>query len=142
MYENLTKYLLELPGNENSMWINDKENDGMPEHPVQMPYVNYSKLIRNFTADVYSFVEEHEEMELNRYSDILEANGIKWRKDSMSAASVENLDAKCVLALILGAVRAERFCDGALLGFFENGFIARWIERLKELDIEIALHQK
>ena len=75
-------------------------------------------------------------MELNRYSDILEANGIKWRRDSMSAVSVENLDAKCVLALILGAVRAERFCDGALLRFFENGSIARWIERLKELDKE------
>lgn len=142
MYENLTKYLLVLPGNENGMWINDKENDGTPEHPVQMPYVNYSKLIRNFTADVCSFVEAHEEMELNHYSDILEANGIKWRKDSMSASSVENLDAKCVLALILGAVRAERFCDGALLRFFENGSIARWLERLKELDIEIALHQK
>lgn len=142
MYENLTKYLLELPGDEKGMWIIDKENDGTSEHPVQMPCVNYSKLIRNFTADVCSFVEAHEEMELNHYSDILEANGIKWRKDSMSAASVENLDAKCVLALILGAVRAERFCDGALLRFFENGSIARWLERLKELDIEIALHQK
>ena len=31
---------------------------------------------------------------------------------------------------------AERFCDGALPGFFENGSIARWLERLKELDIE------
>ena len=37
---------------------------------------------------------------------------------------------------ILGAVRAERFCDGVLLGFFENGSIARWIERLKELDTD------
>lgn len=136
MYESLTKYLLEFPGDEKGMWIINKENDGTPEHPVQMPYVNYSKLARSFTADVYSFVEAHEEMELNRYSDILETNGIKWRRDSMSAVSVENLDAKCVLALILGAVRAERFCDGALLCFFENGSIARWIERLKELDKE------
>lgn len=136
MYENLTKYLLEFPGDEKGMWIINKENDGTPEHPVQMSYVNYSKLARSFTADVYSFVVAHEEMELNRYSDILEANGIKWRRDSMSAVSVENLDAKCVLALILGAVRAERFCDGALLRFFENGSIARWIERLKELDKE------
>ena len=136
MYERLTKYLLEFPGDEKGMWIIDRENDGTLEYPIQMPYVNYSKLVRNFTADVYSFVEAHEEMELNRYSDILEANGIKWRRDSMSAVSVENLDAKCVLALILGAVRAERFCDGALLRFFENGSIARWIERLKELDKE------
>lgn len=137
MYESLTKYLLELPGDEKGMWIIDKESDGTSEHPVQMPYVNYSKLVRNFTVDVYSFAEAHEEIELNRYSDILEANGIKWGTNSMSKVAVENLDAKCVLAMILGAVRAERFCDGALLRFFENGSIARWLERLKELDIEM-----
>lgn len=51
-------------------------------------------------------------------------------------SAVENLDAKCVLVMILGAVRAERFCDGALLRFFENGSIARWLEKLKELDTE------
>lgn len=136
MYERLTKYLLEFPGDEKGMWIIDRENDGTPEYPIQMPYVNYSKLVRNFTADVYSFAEAHKEMELNHYSDILEANGIKWRTDSMSKATVENLDAKCVLAMILGAIRAERFCDGALLRFFENGSIARWLEKLKELDTE------
>ena len=136
MYESLTKYLLEFPGDEKGMWIIDRANDGTPEHPIQMPYVNYSKLVRNFTADVYSFVEAHEEIELNHYSDILEANGIKWETNSMSKAAVENLDAKCVLAMIFGAVRAERFCDGALLRFFENGSIVRWLERLKELDTE------
>ena len=136
MYERLTKYLLEFPGDEKGIGIIDRENDGTPEYPIQMPYVNYSKLVRNFTADVYSFAEAHKEMELNHYSDILEANGIKWRTDSMSKAAVENLDAKCVLAMILGAIRAERFCDGALLRFFENGSIARWLEKLKELDTE------
>lgn len=136
MYESLTKYLLELPGDEKGIWIIDRGSDGTLEHPVQMPYVNYSKLVRNFIADVYSFAEAHKEMELNHYSDILEANGIEWATDSMSKAAVENLDAKCVLAMILGAVRADRFCDGALLRFFENGSIARWLERLKELDTE------
>ena len=33
---------------------------------------------------------------------------------------MDTLDAKCVMALIVGAVRAERFCDGALLGKIEN----------------------
>ena len=136
MYESLTKYLMGLAGDEKGTWIIDKENDGTPEHPIQMPYVNYSRMVRDFTDDVYSFVETHEEMGLNHYSDILKANGIKWGTDSMSTAVVENLDAKCVLTMILGAVRAERFCDGALLGFFENGSVARWLERLKELDIE------
>ena len=75
-------------------------------------------------------------MGLRSYAEILKENGIEWGMDSMSTAVVENLDAKCVIAMILGAVRAERFCDGALLGFFENGSIARWIERLKKLDTE------
>ena len=52
----------------------------------------------------------------------------------MTTAVIENLDAKCILAMILGAIRAERFCDGALLGFLEEGSIARWLERLEALD--------
>ena len=38
------------------------------------------------------------------------------------------------MALIMAAVRAERFCDGALKEFFENGSIEKWLLRLKELD--------
>ena len=41
---------------------------------------------------------------------------------------------QCVMALIVGAVRAERFCDGALLTFFTDGSIRRWLERLKEIN--------
>jgi hypothetical protein len=51
----------------------------------------------------------------------------------MSDADVSKLDAQCIMALIMGAVRAERFCDGALLGFFKDGSIQKWLERLKEL---------
>lgn len=56
-------------------------------------------------------------MELNRYGDILNQNGLKWGSKSMSTADVSNLDAQCIMALITGAVRAERFCDGACLDF-------------------------
>ena len=38
------------------------------------------------------------------------------------------------MALLLEAVRAERFCDGALLGFFEDGSVKRWLLRLREID--------
>ena len=136
VYESLTKYLMELASDKNGMWIIDKDNDGTAEHPISMPYVNYSRMVMKFTEDVYSFVEAHGDMGLNNYSEILKANGIEWDMDSMSKAVVENLDAKCVLAMILGAIRAERFCDGALLDLFENDSIARWLKRLKELDTE------
>ena len=43
---------------------------------------------------------------------------------------------KCVVALIYGAIRAERFCDGAILAFLKDGTFVRWLERLKTLDAD------
>ena len=75
--------------------------------------------------------------ELQNYSKILEDKSSEWGTRSMEAADVDKLDAQCVLALIVGAVRADRFCDGALLGFLEDGAISRWLERLKRIDMEL-----
>jgi hypothetical protein len=54
----------------------------------------------------------------------------------MKNADVSNLNAQCVLALIMGAVRAERFCDGVLLDFFKSSSILKWLERLKSCEIK------
>lgn len=86
---------------------------------------------------VYTFEKNHPEYGLNRYRDILVQNGIKWGSVSMDAVDVSGKDGICVMALLLGAVRAERFCDGALLGFFQKGSIQRWLERLKEIDGDV-----
>ena len=52
----------------------------------------------------------------------------------MSGADVSDFGGRTVMALLPGAVRAERFCDGALLGFLEDGSIIRWLLRLREID--------
>lgn len=52
----------------------------------------------------------------------------------MPGADVSELDGQAVMALLLRAVRAERFCDEALLGFFEDGSVKRWLLRLREID--------
>ena len=52
----------------------------------------------------------------------------------MSQADANSLDGQTVAALILAAVRAERFCEGALLEFCRNGSVLRWLCRLGELD--------
>lgn len=75
-------------------------------------------------------------MGLHSYIKILEDNGIKWSWEPMVKAEVDNLDAKCVVALIYGAIRAERFCDGAILAFLKDGTFVRWLERLKTLDAD------
>lgn len=136
MYESLTKYLDEFTGAEFGTWIIDKKNDGTPEHPLEFPFVNYSRVIDQFIHNVYSFVDNHEEMGLHNYIKILEDNGIKWGMESMAKTEVDNLDAKCVIALIFGVIRAERFSEGILLVFLKNGSIIRWLERLKTLDAD------
>jgi len=92
-----------------------------------VPYPELEKTIRYI-------LENHPEKGLNNYQLILEQNNIKWEKQPMQDVDVSKLDEKGVLALIFGAVRAERFCDGALLSFFKNGQISKWLMKLKEID--------
>lgn len=133
-YDTLSKYLPQLSDDSFGTWIIDRENDGTPEHPIQMPFVNYSELVYNFIDDVMRIVDQNPEMQLTHYGKILNDNGIEWGSKSMSEADISGADVTCVLALLVGAIRAERFCDGALLGFFRDGSIRKWLERLKEID--------
>lgn len=133
-FASLTKYLSQLDKDHIGTWIIDKESDGTSEHLIHMPFVNYSEIVYHFIDDVYKFSEDNEDFGLNRYGEILEKNGLEWGTNSMSEADVSQLDAQCIMALIMGAVRAERFCDRALLGLFEDGSIRRWLESLKEIE--------
>lgn len=133
-FESLTKYLPQLEGDEIGTWFVDRENDGTPENPIQMPYVNYSVMVHRFIDDVYAFVHANEDYGLTQYREIMEQNGLGGDGTPVHEADVSNLDGRCVMALIVGAVRAERFCDGALLGCFKSGSIRRWLKRLKEID--------
>ena len=135
MFESLTKH---LPAIENAegfgSWVVDRESKGTMDDPITMPYVNYGTTVADVEQAIYDFVDEHPEYELTHYRDILERNGLEWGSQAMSGADVSELDGQAVMALLLGAVRAERFCDGALLGFFEDGSIRRWLLSLKEID--------
>ena len=135
-FEKLIQYIPQIDNDEIGRWHIDRENDGTPEHPKQFPFVIFSEMVNRFMDDVYAVVEAYPEWELNHYGQILEQNGIKWESKSMSGAIVEDLDARCICALLVGAVRAERFCDGALMAFFKDGSITRWLQRLKEIDEE------
>ena len=135
MFESLTKH---LPAIENAEefgnWVVDRESKGTMNDPIRTPYVNYGTTVADVEQAIYDFVDEHPEYELTHYGDILERNGLEWGSRAMSGADVSELDGQAVMALLLGAVRAERFCDGALLGFFGDGSMRRWLLRLKEID--------
>lgn len=135
MFESLTKH---LPAIENAEgfgnWAVDRESKGTMNDPIRMPYVNYGTTVADVEQAIYDFVDKHPEYELTHYSDILERSGLKWDGCAMSEADVLDLGGQAVMALLLGAVRAERFCDGALLSFFEDGSVKRWLLRLREID--------
>ena len=133
-FDILTRYIPIIQADSIGELVIDNENDGTLEYPIQMPFVDYSEMVDNFIDDVYAFEESNKDMELTRYGDILKDNGLKWDSESMENADVSNLSAQCVLALIMGAVRAERFCDGALLDFFKSGCILKWLERLNSIE--------
>ena len=133
-YSALTKYINLLKNDIVGEWICDKENDGSSERPIHVPFVSYSIAVDNLADDIYEFAKESNEIVPSKYAEIIQANGIEWGYDSMMKADASGLDAQCILALLIASLRAERFCDGALLGFIESGSVIRWLKRLQELD--------
>ena len=76
MFESLTKYLPELDRAEGyGDWVVDRESKGTTDDPIQMPYMNYERVVIEVEQAIYAFVDERPEFELTRYSDILERNG-------------------------------------------------------------------
>ncbi|PRS27744.1 hypothetical protein C6X96_18025 [Bacillus pumilus] len=133
-FDILTKYIPLLQEDPIGEWVIDQENDGTAEHPIQMPFVKYSETVRHLIEDIYTFAEQHEEMGLIRYREILRENGIESGMNDMENVDISNLNAQCVLALMMEVVRAERFNEGAILNFFTNGTIVKWLERLDRLE--------
>lgn len=133
-YSALTKYINLLKNDNAGEWICDKKNDGSSERPIHVPFVSYSIAVNNLADDIYKFAKESNEIVPSKYAEILQANGIEWGYDSMMKADASELDAQCILALLIASLRAERFCDGALLEFIESGAVIRWLKRLQELD--------
>lgn len=132
-YSALTKYINFLKNDNAGEWICDKKNDGSSERPIHVPFVSYSIAVNNLADDIYKFAKESNEIVPSKYAEILQANGIEWGYDSMMKADASELDAQCILALLIASLRAERFCDGALLEFIESGAVTRWLKRLQEL---------
>ena len=133
-YSALTKYINLLENDNVGEWSCDKENAGSAERPMHLPFVIYSITVHKLADDIYKFAKESDEIVPSNYAEILQANGIKWGYDSMMKADASGLDAQCILALLIASLRAERFCDGALLDIIESGAVTRWLKRLQELD--------
>lgn len=133
MYESLTRL---IPGliEEYGTLIVDNESKGTMDDPIRMPFMDYSPAVIKLIKAVYAFKDENPDFELTKYEEILNSNGLKWSWESMSEADVSNADGKLIMALLMGAIRAERFSEGTLLGFCEDGSVLRWLKRLQAID--------
>lgn len=134
-FEIITNYIPLLKDVRFGEWVFDCENDGSPEHPIQWPFVSYSDFVNRFIEDVYALNEGNPDLKLNQYEEILKMNGLEWSSESMNNVDAKILDPQCLTALIMGIIRADRFNDGVLLGFFRTGKILEWLEMIEAHDV-------
>lgn len=129
----LTRYLPLLEGDRFGEWstINKDRNDEVDT--FIMPYMNYSETIRDFIRDVYQFADSHIDFELDQYNRILQEHGIDLTSN-WQTIDISSLDAQCLTALIMGAIRTERFCDGTILGLLEGGYLQAWLGQLQKFE--------
>lgn len=59
-------------------WHVDTEHKGTEDDPIQMPFVGYERIVIDLEHAIYDFVDTHPEMELTKYSEVLEQNGLEW----------------------------------------------------------------
>ena len=114
-------------------WIIDKEHKGTEDDPKHFPYPMYTEVGYELIEVVYEFEHENPEYELTKYGELLKERGLEWGQRSMENADVSNMDAQGIMALLMGMVRGERFCDGAIMGMIKSGAAKKWLLRLQEL---------
>jgi hypothetical protein len=102
-----------------------------------LPYMNGKECrysMDAFIDAIYKFEEEYPEYQLTQYGEILKKYGIEWGFESMDNADISNMDGNGVMALLMAAIRADRFCSGVLMEFQEKGCLEKWVRRLAEIE--------
>ena len=127
-YDILFKYIDLLADDAFGELFIDKKNDASEKRRIRLPYIRYTQAVNDFIRDIHLCWEKSG---LGDYVRVLNSHGIEWSGESMKNADVDSLPADTILALLFGAVRAERFNEGVLMGFLKNGYIQKWLSGLK-----------
>ncbi len=127
MYEDLTKYLPELKKRNHGRWHDQREGE-----PITMPFVVYEKPDHDLLIAIQDYVKKHREA--SSYFSTLEKAGIRLELCSMEKADEKKLEGETVIALLVAAVEADKFCEGTYLYFLNTGCVQKWLKRLKKLD--------
>ena len=124
-FSEVTKLLPLLPKKAGALgkWI-------IPEG--QLPFVSFGEAVyplRDALADLPGL---HPEMNLYEYQSILAEKGLDMC--ALQSVDVSSMEARTVAAMLVAVWRGEKFSDGLLLSYLENGCVQRWLERLQEID--------
>ena len=130
IFEGLTNLLKDLKGDEYGIIHHSEGHKGTMDDPIPMPYIAYSETVLKLIDAVYEFDKAHPEYDLKNYMEIMEKNGIK----NMDEIRPEEYDAHVVMAVLMGIVRQEKFCDGAILSRLKNGMVQKLLQRLNNID--------
>lgn len=134
MFEKITCLIPELEKSVIGKVIFDNDHKGTVEDPIPMPYVDYEEIVMVLIKEIYAFAENHPDYDLHNYMEIMKANHIGFDGLDPKEVDVTKADAKLVMVMLMAVVRQDRFCDGLLLEYCQNGSVLRWIKRLKEID--------
>ena len=105
-----------------------KENG---DNYIRMPHVLYQRNVDSFIHDVHAC---YEKSGIDDYIKVLQSYGIEWRLDDMIRADIQGMPREVLISLLLGAVRAEKYVDGAIFRLLKNGVIQKWLSALKEME--------
>lgn len=83
--------------------------------------------------EIAHFVPFYEKDDLTRYGDLLKNAGFEWSSEGLENADVSQSNEVAILALLVGAFRADHFDNGYFEQLAEAGHIERWLIRLKEI---------
>ena len=95
--------------------------------PHVTPYVRYAPAVSEFIS-----VVSHYHAGFTR--DALKENAIEYTEQSLLSENAETLSPELAVSFIRKVVSNERYRDGAVLEYLENGRVLAWLKRLQEID--------
>ena len=124
MYESITSYLGKLKPAE----IVPPKKTG--ENSFIMGYPRYDEVVSELMHKMYDVVPNGGQ----NYDKVVYKNtGVDCHED-LSKIDISNLDGETILFIIFSVIRDERFCDGLVSSYIQNGAMDKWLSRLKEID--------
>ena len=86
-----------------------------------------------FYKDFYSVYDTLPEKQQN-YLHIIKANRIDKEPKKLAKTDAKDLDDYIIMNIFMANIRQDRFFEGLINEFIENGCFEKWLEELKKKD--------